>query len=63
MVMLLYGKKEDISDIYSHSPTTDFHATFLYNRNFSPLQKSRDEKKVAEAEQGNFYWERRLGLF
>ena len=59
MVMLLYGKKEDISDIYSNSPTTDFRAV----EDFSLLEKSRDEKKVAAAEQGNFYWERRLGLF
>ena len=52
MVMLLYGKKEDISDIYSNSPTTDFRAV----EDFSLLEKSRDEKKVAAAEQGNFYW-------
>ena len=27
------------------------------------LEKSRDEKKVVAAEQGNFSWEKRLGLF
>ena len=48
-----------------NSPTTDFHATFLYNRRclISGKTKARDENKVAAAEQGNFYWERRLCLF
>ena len=48
-----------------NSPTTDFRATFLYNRRCptSGKTKSRDENKVAAAEEGNFYWERRLCLF
>ena len=48
-----------------NSPTTDFRATFLYNRRClaSGKTKSRDGNKVAATEQGNFYWERRLCLF
>ena len=48
--------------IYSHQPGTDFIHFFIIE-DFSLLKKSRDEKKVAAAEQSNFYWERRLGLF
>ena len=61
MVMLLYGKKKRYQIFTRNCPTTDFRATFLYN--LSLLEKSRDENKVAAAEQGNFYWERRPGLF
>ena len=36
---------------------------FFTIEDVSHLEKSRDQNKVAAAEQGNFYWERRLGLF
>ena len=52
-------KKKTYQIFTRNSPTTDFRAI----EDFSLLEKSRDEKKVAAAEQGNFYWERRLGLF
>ena len=58
-------KKKAHQTFARNSPTTDFRAIFLYNRRCltSGKTKSRDEKKVAAAEQGNFYWERRLSLF
>ena len=60
-------KKKTYQAITRNSPTTDFRATFLYNRRCltSGKTKSRDENKVAATptEQGNFYWERRLCLF
>ena len=60
-------KKKTYQAITRNSPTTDFRATFLYNRRCltSGRTKSRDENKVAATptEQGNFYWERRLCLF
>ena len=40
-----------------------FAPHFFTIEDFSLLEKSRDKKKVAAAERGNFYWERRLGLF
>ena len=52
-------KKKTYQIFTRNSPTTDIRAI----EDFSLLEKSRDEKKVAAAEQGNFYWERRLGLF
>ena len=63
MAMLLYGKKEDIQIFTCNSRTTEFEPHFFIIEDFSLLEKSRDEKKVAAAEQGNFYLERRLGLF
>ena len=61
MVTLFHGKKEDTSDIYSHCPTTDFCATFLYNRRCLTSEKtiSRDKNKVAATptEQGNICFE------
>ena len=59
----LRKKKKTYQIFTRNSPTTDFRATFLYNQDFSLLEKSRDEKKVVAAEQGNFSWEKRLGLF
>ena len=60
-------KKKTYQAITRNSPTTDFRATFLYNRRCltSGRTKSRDENKVAATptEQGNFYWERILCLF
>ena len=57
-------KKKTHQTFTRNSPTTDFRATFLYNRRCltSGKTKSRDENKVAETELGNFYWERRLCL-
>ena len=67
MVTLIQGKKKTHQTFTRNSPTTDFRATFLYNRRCltSGRTKSRDENKVAATptEQGNFYWERRLCLF
>ena len=60
-------KKKTHQTFTRNSPTTDFCATFLYNRRCltSGKTKSREENKVAATptEQGNFYWERRLCLF
>ena len=58
MVILLYGKKQDISDIYLQQPVQGFscHISLTTIEDFSLLEKSREEKKVAAAEQGNFYW-------
>ena len=58
MVILLYGKKQDISDIYLQQPDQGFscHISLTTIEDFSLLEKSREEKKVAAAEQGNFYW-------
>ena len=58
-------KKKTYQAITRNSPTTDFRATFLYNRRCltSGKTKSWDENKVVATEQGNFYWERRLCLF
>ena len=62
-----WKKKKTHQTFTRNSPTTDFRATFLYNRRCltSGKTKSRDENKVAATptEQGNFYWERRLCLF
>ena len=55
MVVLFYGKKKTYQPFTRYSPTTDFRAILM--------EKSRDENKVAAAKQGNFYWEKRLGLF
>ena len=58
-------KMKTYQAITRNSPTTDFRATFLYNRRCltSGKTKSWDENKVVATEQGNFYWERRLCLF
>ena len=65
MVMLFQEKKERHQTFIRTSHTTDFRATFLYNRRCltSGKTKSWDENNVAATEQGNFYWERRLCLF
>ena len=48
-----------------NSPATNFRATFLYNQRCltSGKTKARDKNKAAAAEEGTFYWERRLCLF
>ena len=62
--MLLYGKKRrHIRYLLATARPRIFAPHFFIIEDFSLLEKSRDEKKVAAAEQGNFYWERRLGLF
>ena len=58
-------KKKTHQTFTRNSPTTDFRATFLYNRRCVTFgkTKARNENKVGAAEQGNFYWERKLCLF
>ena len=58
-------KKKIHQTFTRNSPTTDFRATFLYNRRCVTFgkTKARNENKVGAAEQGNFYWERKLCLF
>ena len=58
-------KKKTHQTFARNSPITNFRATFLYNRRCPTSEKTKswDENKVAAAEQGNFYWERRLCLF
>ena len=61
-----FTEKKKAHQIFTHkSPTTDFRATFLYDRRCltSGKTKSRDENKVAATDSGKFYWERRLCLF
>ena len=63
-----FTEKNKTHQTFTHNnPTTDFRATFLYNRRCltSGKTKSRDEDKAVATptEQGNFYWERRLSLF
>ena len=58
MVMLFYGKKKKTYQKFTgNGPTTDFRATFLYNR------RCLTSGKITRRKQSNFYWERRLGLF
>ena len=58
MVMLLYGKKtRHIIHLLATVRPLIFAPTFFTIEDASPLEKSRDENKVAAAEQGNFYWE------
>ena len=59
---ILHKKNKTYQSVTRNSSITDFRATFLYNRGCRK-SKSRDKKKAAATEQGNFYWERRLCLF
>ena len=64
MVMLFYQKKRrHIRHLLATVRPRIFAPHFFTIEDVSILEKSRDENKVAAAEQGNFYWERRLGLF
>ena len=63
MVMLLYGKKRHIRYLLATVRPPIFAPHFFTIEDVSLLEKSRDEDKVAAAEQGNFHWERRLSLF
>ena len=59
----LRKKRRHIRYILATVQPRIFAPHFFTIEDFSLLEKSRDEKKVAAAGQGNFYWERRLGLF
>ena len=65
--MLFQVKKKAHQTFTRNCPTTDFCATFLYSQRCltSGKIKSRDKNKVAATptEEGNFYSERRPGLF
>ena len=50
-------KKKTYQIFTRNSPTTDFRATFLYNR------RCLTSEIITRRKQSNFYWERRLGLF
>ena len=59
----LLKKRRHIRYLLATARPRIFAPHFFIIEDFSLLEKSRDKKKVAAAEQGNFYWERRLGLF
>ena len=59
-------KKEDIYDIYSQTVRPRIFAPHFFTIKMSHIWKNQETKiksEVAAAEQGNIYWERRLGLF
>ena len=56
-------KKEDTSDIYSQQSDHLFSRHISLQSKNSHFWKNHETKRVAVAEQGKFYWERRLGLF
>ena len=59
----LRKKRRQVRYLLATARPRNFAPHFFIIEDFSLLEKSRDEKKVAAAEQGNFYLERRLGLF
>ena len=56
-------KKKDISDIYSQQSDHGFSRHISLQSKIFHFWKNHETKRVTAAEQGNFYWERRLGLF